>query len=68
MKMPDFIDMSGRQIEHLHVLEQAPSRDGKAWWWVRCSACWADFEERGHKLRKMAKRPGWRVRCPECGT
>ena len=46
-EMPDFIDMSGRQIEHLQVLDQAPSRRGQAWWWVRCSACGHQFDERG---------------------
>ena len=65
--MRDFIDMSGRVIEHLQVLHQAPSRDGKAWWWVRCSGCGHQFDERGHKLRKMARVPEWRVVCAGCG-
>ena len=67
-EMPDFIDMSGRQIEHLQVLDQAPSRRGQAWWWVRCSACGHQFDERGGKLRKMVRVPTWRVTCKGCGV
>lgn len=63
--MTGAIDMEGRSIGHLLVLEQAPSSGRRAMWWVICTDCARQFTAGGTNLRKAA-RGVWRVLCPGC--
>lgn len=63
--MNEAIDMSGRVIGHLQVLDQAHSNGRRAMWWVRCSDCRHEFLAAGTNLRK-AEAGRWKILCPGC--
>ena len=64
---PDFIDMHGQMVGTLQVTEYAQARARRAYWWVVCTACKHQQQERGCNLRKAQTRADWRIVCKGCG-
>lgn len=64
---PDFIDMTGQRAPGFEVLEYAHARPRRAYWWIMCTACHHQQQERGCNIRKAQKRPEYRIFCKGCG-
>lgn len=65
------IDMAGRTIGRLVVIEQAPNpaRNPGRWWWTLCTECREQYAIPGRRLRRIAdgaERP-WRCVGAGCG-